>query len=363
MWNETEVARRLGIKYPIIQGPFGGGVSSAELAASVSNAGGLGSYGANHMAPEQIGQMAAEIRARTTQPFALNLWIPQGPEPTLTQESFERALTWFAPYYRELGIAAPTFPNRFGQDYQAQVAALLEAKPPVFSFVFGIPSDAILRACRQRGIVTIGTATTVDEARTLDEAGIDAIVATGFEAGGHRPAFRNPPEAGLSGTMVLLPQIVDRVKAPVIAAGGIADGRGIVAALALGAQGVQIGTAFLACDESGASPAHREALWSEQAQTTVLTRIFSGRLARYIRNRYAEEMSVHESEVPPYPIQNWFTGSLRKAAIEQGRSDLISLTAGQVAPLLLRHRKAAVLMAQLIGETAAVLQRLAPGSA
>jgi nitronate monooxygenase len=243
------------------------------------------------------------------------------------------------------------------------VAALLEARPPVFSFVFGIPSDEILRGCRQRGIVTVGTATTVEEARALDAAGIDAIVATGFEAGGHRPAFRKPPEAGLSGTMVLVPQIVDHVKAPVIAAGGIADGRGIVAALALGAQGVQIGTAFLACDESGASPPHRAALWSEQAQATVLTRIFSGRLARYIRNRYAEEMSLHESEVPPYPIQNWFTGSIRKAALEQGRGDLIALTAGQVAPLLLRHRKAAVLMEQLIGETATLLQRLAPGSA
>jgi nitronate monooxygenase len=359
MWSDTEFSRRIGIRYPIVQGAFGGGVSSAKLAATVSNAGGLGSYGCNHMSPAQIKDMAAEIRALTDKPFALNLWIAQGPEPTLTQAQFDRVLGWLEPYYRELGVTKPEFPNRFGQTYEDQVAALLDAKPPVFSFVFGVPSRGILTACRERGIRTIGTATTVDEARALEDAGVDAIVATGSEAGGHRPSFLHAPEECLMGTLALVPQIVDRVTAPVIAAGGIADARGIVAALALGAHGVQIGTAFLACEESGASPGHRDKLWSEDAKRTVLSRVFSGRLARFVRNRFIDDMRAHEADVPPYPIQNWFTGSFRKAALEQGRNDLITLTAGQVAPLLLKHRSAGALIDELLRETEALIRKLA----
>ena len=359
MWTDTEFSRRIGIKIPIVQGPFGGGVSSAKLAATVSNAGGLGSFGCNHMPPAQIKEMAAEIRKLTDKPFALNLWIANGPEPTISQAQFDQMMTWLDPYYRELGVAKPAFPNRFGQSYHDQIAALLEAKPPVFSFVFGVPAKDVIAACRERGIKTIGTATTVEEARALEASGVDAIVATGSEAGGHRPSFLQPPEECLMGTLALVPQIVDRVKLPVIAAGGIADARGVVAALALGAQGVQIGTAFLACEDSGASRGHRDKLWSEDARTTVLSRVFSGRLARFVRNRFIDEMRQHESEVPTYPIQNWFTGAFRKAALEQGRTDMITLTAGQVAPLMLRHRSAATLMDELVKGTGELLANLA----
>jgi nitronate monooxygenase len=357
MWNDTQISKRLGITYPIIQGPFGCGLSSVRLATAVSNAGGLGSYGANALAPAQIKDIAAEIRAQTDKPFALHLWVDQGATPTLDREQFVRMRSWFVPYYRELGIAPAAFPKQIGQDYEAQVEAMLAAKPHVFSFAFGIPSPEILRECRTHAIVTIGTATTVDEAHAMEEADVDAIVAMGFEAGGHAGSFLHASEKSLIGSLALLPQVVDAVKLPVIAAGGIADARGIVAALALGAQAVQIGTAFLACEQSGAPAAHRDKLFSDAAKETALSRVFSGRLARGIRNRLMDEMTARAADPPPYPVQNWFTDSFRKAAIERGRSDLIALEAGQISPLI-RHRDAAALMAQLVRETPRILARL-----
>ncbi len=246
MWFETEASRRLRIRYPIIQGPFGGGASSASLTATVSNAGGLGSFGVHTFTSPQIAQTAGAIRKLTDKPFALNLWVPKVPLSAPSEAQFEQSLALLDPYYRELGMARPPRPASFGQDFAAQVRAVMEARPAVFSFVFGIPDRSILQECRKSGIVTLGTATTPDEAAALDDAGIDCIVASGFEAGGHRGAFLRPAEESLIGTFALIPQVVDRVKAPVIAAGGIADARGIKAALALGAKGVQIGTAFLA---------------------------------------------------------------------------------------------------------------------
>lgn len=349
MWNRTEVSERLGITYPIIQGPFGGGLSSTKLLSAVSNAGGLGSYGVHSMDPGKIGELANEIRSLTAKPFAFNLWIPNGDAISPSADEFERNLSLLDGYYRELGIARPTRPSRFGQDYQMQIKAVLDAKPPVFSFVFGVPEQTILQECRARGIATIGTATTPDEAVVLDEAGVDCIVATGFEAGGHRGSFLRSAEDSLTGTFALVPQVVDRVNAPVVAAGGIADARGIMAALALGAQGVQIGTAFLACEESGASAGHREMLFGDHGKYTVLTKVFTGRLARSMRNRFVEEMKAHECELSPYPVQSWLAGTLRAASIAQGRSDLISLSAGQAAGLL-QLRDAKSLMDKLIRE-------------
>ena len=275
----NEATERLGIKHPIIQGPFGGGLSTLRLVATVSNAGGLGSFGAHVTPPDRIEALARDLHAQTNRAFALNLWIsdhdPGGLE--LTQEEFERVYRRFEPYFRELGMDKPERPQRFHQSYEAQVEALLEARPPVFSFVFGIPSAKILAECRRRGIVTLGAATSIAEGKALEEAGIDLIVATGLDAGGHRPAFLAPAEESLMGTMSVTQLIAARVRVPVIAAGGIADGRGVRAALALGAQAAQIGTAFLACEESGTSPEHREILFSDRAQRTVLTRAFSGR--------------------------------------------------------------------------------------
>jgi len=357
MWTETTITKALGIAYPIIQGPFGGGVSSTRLVAAVCNAGGLGSYGANALSPAQIRDIGADIRAKTDKPFAINLWVMTGAEPTLPPNMFQWITNRFAPYYRELGLEAPKPPARFAQDYEKQVEALLDVKPSVASFVFGIPSRGVLKACHERSIVTVGTATTVDEAKALEDAGLDAIVATGFEAGGHRPSFLKLAEDSLTGTLALIPQVVDHVKIPVIAAGAIADGRGVAAALALGAQAVQIGTAFLGCDESGAPSIHRDMLFQSDAKDTHLTRVFSGRLLRAIPNRFMEEMEDYAKDLPPYPIQNWFSGSLRKAAIEQGRGDFLSLQAGQGARLL-KERTAKDLMEKLVRETSDVIGAL-----
>lgn len=358
MWNKTEVTKRLKISYPIIQGPFGGGISSTKLLATVSNAGGLGSFGAHHLTAQQIRELATEIRSVTKKPFALNLWVSDHDEEALnfSREEFEQNLARLRPYFQELGVPEPDYPERFGQKFDEQVEAILEVRPPAFSFVFGIPSKEILAECRRLEIVTIGAATTLDEALALEEAQVDLIVASGFEAGGHRPSFLRPAEDSLTGTLALIPQIVDRVKTPVIAAGGIADARGIVAALTLGAQAVQIGTAFLACEESNAGSLHRSKLFADEARYTVLTRIFSGRLARGIKNRLTEELRQFETGMPAYPIQNWFTGQLKNTAIEQGRSDLISLWAGQGAPLL-RFKKAEELMRNLVSETESLFQK------
>ena len=213
----------------------------------------------------------------------------------------------------------------------------------------------MLRRCRELEIVTIGAATTPDEAVALETAGVDMVVATGFEAGGHRVSFLRPAEESLTGTFALVPQVADAVDVPVIAAGGIADGRGVAAALTLGAQAVQIGTAFLACTESATSAIHRDALFSPAAKRTALTRAFSGRLARGIRNRFMEELRSHESALPMYPVQNWLTGIMKPSAIAQGRSELMSLWAGQGAPLL-RHCHAAALFRALVEETDGLLR-------
>jgi len=357
-WTTTEITKRLGIAYPIIQGPFGRGGSSALLAATVSNAGGLGSYGANDQGPADVLRTASEIRKLSDKPFGLNLWVstfdPGG--ESLTAETYERVTKLLEPYYRELRLEIPLIPNSTPQSFDDQVAALIEARPAVFSFAFGIPSPDILRSCREKGIITVGAATTVDEAVACEQAGVDCVVASGFEAGGHRPSFLKPAEESLIGTFALVPQVADQVKIPVIAAGGIADGRGIFAALTLGADAVQIGTAFLACEESGASNLHRKMLFREESKYTVLSRAFTGRMARGISNRFAFEMQAHVLLFTKYPAHNWIIAPLRAAALAQGRHDLISLWGGQAAPLC-RHHKAGELFASLVRETSQLSMR------
>ena len=340
---------RLGIEHPIVQGPFGGGLSTTTLAATVANLGGLGSFGAHMLAPDRIGPLVEELRARTDHPFALNLWVsdhdPGGER--IGAAVFERAWSLFEPYFRELGLPRPTPPERGHPRFDEQIDALLEARPPVFSFVFGIPEARILDACRRRGIVTIGAATTVAEALALEAAGVDLIVATGAEAGGHRPSFLATAEESLMGTFALVQLVSARVRIPVIAAGGIADARGVAAAMELGAQAVQIGTAFLACEESGTGDAHRAALFGAQAHHTTLTRAFTGRLARGLCNRWTQEFAPRVGELPPFPVTSWFVSQLRAPALAAGHTDLVSLWGGQIAPNL-RHRTAAALMQSLV---------------
>jgi nitronate monooxygenase len=360
MWTSTSFTERFGCRYPIVQGPMGGGASTPELVAAVSNAGGLGSLGCYHLEPAAILDAAADIRSRTAGPFALNLWIPREREDGESPEP-SRALARLQPYREELGLPplleppAPTV-----QGFERQFEAVLEARPAVFSFIFGLLPEPMAAAARRRGIATIGVATTVDEAEALEAGGADLVCASGFEAGGHRGSFLGPAERSLTGTLALVPQVASAVRVPVLAAGGIADGRGVAAVLALGASAAQIGTAFLMCRESGASDLHRTALADRtRARRTTLTRAYTGRLARMLTNRVTEEMAQPPAELLPYPLQNEATRELRYAAARAGRTDLLPFYGGQSAPLA-ALRSAGDLIANLAVETGAVFERLAP---
>jgi len=333
-WTENRLTSRLGLQYPIIQGPLGG-LSSQRLTASVSNYGGLGSFGAHGLQPEAIRNVIREIKALTPKPFAMNLWVSMEDEGALTaaEEAFNRSLSPLAKHIESVGGTIPSYlpyePIRF--EDQAQV--LLDEGISVFSFIYGIPSKQIMDEFRRKRVALVGTATTVDEAIALEQAGVDVIAASGFEAGGHRGSFLQPSEDSLTGTVALVPQVVDAVRLPVVAAGGIGDARGIVAAFALGAQGVQMGTAFLACEESGANPHHRKALLSGQAKQTALTRGFTGRLARGIKNRLLDELNQKDLEILPYPLQRALVRHLSIPAERAGRPELLPLWAGQSANL------------------------------
>ena len=333
-WNQNRLTARLGIHYPIVQGPLGG-LSSQRLTAAVSNFGGLGSFGAVGLTPEAIKDVIAQIRSLTSKPFAMNLWVSteDAGARTLDESRFNRSLEPLAVHLASLGAPRPVYKPDFPARFEDQARVLLDAKVPVFSFIFGIPPREILEECRAKNIVTIGTATTPDEAAALQEAGVEVIAASGFEAGGHRGSFLRPAEDSLTGTFSLVPQIVDIVDVPVIAAGGIGDARGVIAALALGAEAVQMGTAFLTCEESGASGLHREALLGKQARHTALTKGFTGRLARGIRNRLLEDLNRAGTEILPYPLQRGLVRNLSIAAEAAGRSDLMPMWAGQSATL------------------------------
>jgi len=333
-WNRNRLTERLGIDYPIIQGPLGG-LSSQRLTAAVSNFGGLGSFGAHGLPPEAIQDVIAQIRSLTSKPFAMNLWVTMEDEGARTSDEsgFNRSLAPLAVHLAALGAPRPAYKPYSPTRFEDQARVLLDANVPAFSFIYGVPPREILDECRAKSIVTIGTATTADEAALLQDAGVNAIVASGFEAGGHRGSFLRPAEDSLTGTFSLVLQIVDIVDVPVIAAGGIGDARGVIAALALGTDGVQLGTAFLACEESGAGRLHREALLGKHAGHTALTRGFTGRLARGIHNRLMEELNRKETEILLYPLQRGVVRNLSIAAEAAGRSDLLPLWAGQSANL------------------------------
>ncbi len=349
MFQSNRLTKLLNIKHPIIQGPFGGNLSTVDLVSAVSNAGGLGSYGAHILAPEEIKKLISNIRNATANPFAINLWVSNYDDgfASMSEAQFEMYLEPFKPFYDELKIDYPVYPETFYENFEDQVDALIELSPPVFSFVFGVPDEAILKECKKRKILTIGAATTVDEAIALSDAGVDIILATGFEAGGHRVAFQKPAEQSLIGTLALVPQVVDAVPQPVIAAGGISDARGIKAALALGAEAAQLGTAFLACSESGTSDLHRQSLFNNKAENTVLSRSFTGRLARFIPNEFILQCESCPELPLPFPIQSFFASPLKLAAAKTSTMKFTSHYAGQGTGLL-KHRSAFDLMDQLI---------------
>ena len=333
-WRENRLTSRLGIQYPIIQGPLGG-LSSQRLTSAVSNYGGLGSFGAHGLRPEAIRNVIREIKRLTSKPFAMNLWVSTEDEGafTSTEDAFDRSLAPLTKHFESVVGGKPSYRPYEPIHFEDQVQVLLDEGTSAFSFIYGIPSKQLLDEFRRKGIVLIGTATTVDEAIALEQAGVDVIAASGFEAGGHRGSFLQPSEDSLTGTMALVPQVVDTVSLPVVAAGGIGDARGIVAAFALGAEGVQMGTAFLACEESGANTLHRKAILSGQAKQTALTRGFTGRLARGIKNQLLDELNQKDIEILPYPLQRALVRHLSIPAEKAGRAELLPLWAGQSANL------------------------------
>lgn len=351
MSRMNDLCALLGIAHPIIQAPMAGGGSTPELAAAVSNAGGLGTLAGAYLTPEQITEAIAAVRRLTDRPFGVNLFAG-GYEPIEGGDA-RPMLALLARHHAALGLPEPTLPALAGDPFAAQLDAVIAAGVPVFSFTFGIPGADALARLKSRGIVTIGTATTVAEARQLAEARVDAVVAQGSEAGAHRGTFLGSFEAAMVGALALVPQVADAVPVPVVAAGGIMDGRGIVAAQALGAAGAALGTAFLTCRESGIPEAYKAAIRAAQAEETTPTRAFSGRPARGIVNDFMREAHAQPDAILPYPLQNALTRPLRNAAAARGDTRFLSLWAGQGAALA-RDLAAGELMAALLREMAEV---------
>jgi nitronate monooxygenase len=323
----SELLKRLGIEYPIIQAPMGGGPSTPELVAAVSNAGGLGSLGAAYLMPDQITDAIRRIRALTDKPFNVNLFA--GGYEAERHVDPGPMLALLAEIHEVHGLPAPTLPVPPPDPFAEEFEVVLDARPAAFSFTFGIPDRDVMARLRARGIATLGTATTIDEARALAATGVDAIVAQGAEAGAHRGTFIGPFEAAMIPILKLVRGIVGAVSVPVIASGGIMDGRGIAKALACGASGAQLGTAFLTCPESGATETHKQAILAARKDTTVVTRAFSGRPARALANDFITRLEGKENTILPFPLQNALTRAMRTAAAKRGDREFLSLWAGR----------------------------------
>lgn len=345
--SASRVTDALGIVHPIIQAPMAGGTTTPALVAAVAEAGGLGSIGAGYLSPAAVTEAIAETRARTARPFAVNLFIPQ--PFTADAARIDRANGHLDAFRAELGLSRPDTPARYAPDFEDQFEAVIEAGVPVFSFTFGALDAARIQRLQAAGTCVVGTATTVVEARHLEATGVDMIVAQGAEAGGHRGTFLGDAADGLVGTMALVPQVVDAVSIPVIASGGIMDGRGMAAARILGAEAVQMGSAFLACDESGAKPAHKQAVLVAGDTPTAVTRAFSGKPARGLRNRFIDTLGPFEHELPDYPVQNAWTKDIRATAGARDRPEFMSLWAGQAAGMA-RAEGAGALVARLAAD-------------
>lgn len=342
--HASPFAERFDLRLPVVQAPMAGATTPA-LVAAASNAGALGSLGAANLTPEKLEADVAAIRSATSRPFAVNLFVlpPAAPDETTVR----RALEAIDPVRAELGLPAGQPLERYAPDFRQQLDVLIRLRVPVASFTFDVlPKEDVARL-KAAGCYVIGTATHVAEAIAWRDAGADAISAQGAEAGGHRGTFIGEFEHALVGTMALVPQIVDAVDIPVLAAGGIMDGRGIAAALALGAQAAQLGTAFLTCAECAIPAAWKAQLLASADNSTVVTRAITGRYARGIRNALMDRLAAQPERIAPYPVQNALTQELRQAAGRAGRDDCLSLWSGQAAPFA-RTRANATTTAELI---------------
>jgi nitronate monooxygenase len=332
MWPDRRIIDLFGIEHPIVLAPMAG-PSTAELAIAVAEAGGLGSLACAMSSPEQIRKDLGVIRQRTAKPINLNFFVHTPPEPDADREARWKAR--LAAYYAELEVdpGKPVPSVNRAPFSEATCAIVEEFKPEIASFHFGLPEPRLLARVKAVGCKVMASATTAAEAKWLAERGCDAIIAQGCEAGGHRGMFLTDDIASQAGTFALVPQVADAVGVPVIAAGGIADARGIVAALALGASAVQIGTAYLFCPEANVTALHRQALRNARDDGTALTNLFSGRPARGLINRLMREVGPIAPEAPAFPLAGGALAPLKAAAEAKGSADFTSLWSGQAAAL------------------------------
>ncbi len=359
MWQDRRILDLFGIEQPVLLAPMAGAAGSS-LAMAVSAAGGLGAIPCAMLTPEQIRAELGIFRQRTGAPINLNFFSHRNPPLDETREAEWR--TRLKPYYDEFGLDPETVPAGAGRNpFNEQSCAIVEEyRPEIVSFHFGLPDQDLLQRVRETGAKIIASATTVAEARWLEERGCDAIIAQGAEAGGHRGIFLENDVTTQPGTMALVPQVVDAVSVPVIAAGGIADGRGIAAAFMLGASAVQIGTAYLQCPEALTSPLHRQALANARDDRTVITNIFTGRPARGIINRFIGELGPINEAAPDFPLATAACMPLRKAAEGRGSGDFSPLWAGQAAGLA--KPMPATDLTQMLAEDAQTLLSRAAGA-
>ncbi|HEX7057196.1 MAG TPA: nitronate monooxygenase [Bacilli bacterium] len=352
---ETALCRLLQIRYPIVLAGMAGGPTTAELVAAVSNAGGLGTLGGAYLDADALRDAIRNIRGKTDKPFAVNLFAAVMRDDNKRTPRMQKILNGFR---RELGIAAADgAPLRSADRLAAQLEVLLTENVPVISTAFGVLPDAAMREAKARGMRVIAMVTTVQEACEAEKKGVDIVVAQGSEAGGHRGTFdvaRHPMGANI-GTMALVPQVVDRVRIPVVAAGGIMDGRGLAASLALGAQGVQMGTRFLTALESGAHPAYQEALLKSTEESSRITKVFSGRPARALANSFMDRLEANGEEPLPFPTQNTATRDIRNAAARQNNPAYMSLWAGQGVRMLTADKGAAEIIRDIVDQATEIL--------
>ncbi|WP_019218061.1 NAD(P)H-dependent flavin oxidoreductase [Legionella tunisiensis] len=344
--QQTRLGKQLGIQFPLIQAPMAGGATTPSLVAAVCNAGGLGSLGAGYLTADELRENILKIRALTDKPFVVNLFIPE--ITTASEQQIQQACKVITKACIELKHEVKPVNPPYAPSFEEQMKVILDERIPIFSFTFGVLAPHWVNKLKNNTLL-IGTATTVEEALLLEKSGIDILVVQGKEAGGHRGTFLGKAEDALLELTELLSLLKVQVKIPVIAAGGIMNSEHIAKTLTLGAAGIQMGTAFLTCLESGIHPKYKEALLTCQKDNTVLTMAFSGKFARGIRNKFTERLANQQSAILAYPIQNALTRSMRVEAAKQNCPDFMALWAGQAA-YLCQEKSAADLVRELTNE-------------
>ncbi len=355
VWSQNNFTKALNIKYPIIQAPMAS-AASIELASEVSNAGGLGSLGLSYHKIENILPDYKKILSKTNHSINLNFMTHK--EPSKNDIKAKKYMNEVKKYYEEYKVAEiPNLINTTETFNKEHLELLLEMNPKIVSFHFGLPQQDYIQSIKNQNIYIISSATTVKEAKILEDSGADAIIAQGYEAGGHRGTFASSYKEGEIGLFSLLPQVVEATSVPVIAAGGIANGKGIAAALMLGAQGVQIGTAFLSCPEASVHPLWKDAISNASTRDTRITSAFTGRPARGIVNRLVIDMENKNDIIPDFPTVGSVIKPLANIAATNGKDDFLSLWAGQSAPMN-RNISASELIELLAEETSLIFNNL-----